>query len=131
MEAAMKWMVLGLMLMAVPARAEDKLNCKEPVTQNDMTQCAALDFEKADKALNVIWPKIKSQAEAQDKDTGKREYLDSLMASQRAWIAYRDTECTRRAMEMHGGSGEPMLLYGCKGQLTSQRIKDLQDDANN
>ena len=125
----MKWMVV-LLLMASSGLADDAPNCKDPQTQNDMTQCAALDFEKADKALNEIWPKLKSDAQASDEGTSKTEYGDALLASQRAWITFRDAECTWQAMEMHGGSGEPMLLYGCKARLTNQRIKQLQTGAS-
>ena len=126
----MKWAVLALAIFATAARAEDAPSCKDPQTQTDMTQCAALDFEKADKALNELWPKIKAQAQDNDKDTGKTDYADALLASQRAWIGFRDAECAWQAMEMHGGSGEPMLLYGCQGRLTRQRIKQLQTGAS-
>ncbi len=126
----MKWAVLTLAIFATAARAEDAPNCKDPQTQSDMTQCAALDFEKADKALNELWPKVKGQAEGFDKEAGKTEYADALLASQRAWIGFRDAECTWQAMEMHGGSGEPMLLYGCQARLTQHRIKQLQTGAS-
>ncbi|MEP6827979.1 MAG: lysozyme inhibitor LprI family protein [Aestuariivirga sp.] len=126
----MKWALVVLMFMAVPARADDAPNCKDPQDQNTMTQCAGLDFENADKALNEIWPKLKSDAQASDEGTGNTEYADALLASQRAWIAFRGAECTWQAMEMHGGSGEPMLLNGCEARLTNQRIKQLQTGAS-
>ena len=122
----MKWLVIAFALMALPARADDALNCKDPQDQSSMTQCAALDFETADKALNALWPKIKSTAEATDKDTGKHEYADALLASQRAWLAYLEAQCKWQGFDMHGGSGEPMLYYGCKARLTTERIKELQ-----
>ena len=125
----MKWVVAVLLLVS-PAMADDAPNCKDPQNQGDMTQCAALDFEKADKTLNELWPKLKSGAQDSDKDTGKAEYADALLASQRAWISFRDAECAWQAMEMHGGSAEPMLLYGCKARVTQQRIKQLQTGAS-
>ena len=85
---------------------------------------------KADAALNELWPKLKARAQDNDKDAGKTEYADALLASQRAWISFRDAECAWQAMEMHGGSGEPMLLYGCQARLTQQRIKQLQTGAS-
>jgi len=126
----MKWAFAVLVLLTTAARADDAPNCKDPQNQNDMTQCAALDFENADKQLNTIWPKIKADAQSNDEGTGKAEYADALLASQRAWLAYRDTQCAWQAMEMHGGSGEPMLLYGCKAQLTLKRIIQLQTGAS-
>ena len=126
----MKWAALMIILLAVSAHGEEALDCKDPKDQNSMTQCAALDFENADKALNQIWPKLKADAQANDEGTGKTEYADALLASQRAWLSFRDAECAWQAMEMHGGSGEPMLLYGCKARLTQLRIKQLQTGAS-
>jgi uncharacterized protein YecT (DUF1311 family) len=116
--------------MATFARADDAPNCKDPQDQSSMTQCAGLDFEKADKELNALWPRLKSDAEASDQDTGKTEYADALLASQRAWIAFRDAECTWQGFEAHGGSMEPMIVNGCMARLTKQRIKQLQTGAS-
>ena len=126
----MKWMTLMFLVFAAPAWADDAANCKEPKNQSEMTLCAADDFGKADKMLNQIWPKIKGQAEANDKESGKSEYTDALLASQRAWLAFLEAECTLQGFEMHGGSGEPMLYYGCKARLTKQRIKQIQTGAS-
>ena len=126
----MRWLAVMIILVAVPAHADEALDCKDPKDQSSMTQCAAQDFETADQALNQIWPKLKADAEASDRDTGKTEYADALLASQRAWLSFRDAECAWQAMEMHGGSGEPMLLYGCQARLTQQRIKQLQTGAS-
>jgi len=126
----MKWAVVILMLMAVPVRADDAPDCNEPQDQNTMTRCAGLDFEKADKELNALWPKLKADAEANDKDTGKHEYADALLASQRAWIAFRDAECIWQGFDSHGGSLEPMIVNGCSARLTRDRIKQLQTGAS-
>ena len=122
----MKFILPILLLMASPALADDDLNCKDPQDQNSMTQCAALDFEKADKELNKVWPKIKSDAQGNDQGTAKTDYVDALLASQRTWIAFRDAQCKLQGFEMHGGSGEPMLVYGCQAEMTKERIKQLQ-----
>ena len=126
----MKWAAVALVLMAMPARADDALDCKEPLDQNTMTRCAGVDFEKADKELNELWPELKVDAEANDKDTGKHEYADALLASQRAWIVFRDAECIWQGYEAHGGSLEPMIVNGCSARLTRDRIKQLQTGAS-
>ncbi len=125
----MKWMV-ALVLLAAPALADEALDCKDPKDQNSMTQCAALGFEAADKALNEAWPKLKADAEANDEGTGKTEYAEALLASQRAWLAFRDAECNWQGFEAHGGSLEPMILYACKARLTKERITQLQTGAS-
>ena len=126
----MKWVAITLVLMSVPARADDVPNCNDPLDQNTMTQCAGLGFEKADQELNALWPKLKADAESNDKDTGKHEYGDALLASQRAWIVFRDAECVWQGYEAHGGSLEPMIVNDCSARLTRDRIKQLQTGAS-
>lgn len=95
-----------------------------------MTLCAGLDFEKADKELNALWPTLKSDAEASDTAAGTHEYADALLASQRAWITFRDAECIWQGYDAHGGSLEPMIVNVCSARLTRERIKQLQTGAS-
>jgi len=125
----MRWF-LALWLLTAPAMADEALDCKDPQDQNSMTRCAGLDYEKADKELNAFWHKFKAETEDSDKDTGKHEYTDALLASQRAWISFRDVECIRQGFEAHGGSLEPMIVNGCSARLTRERIKQLQSGAS-
>jgi uncharacterized protein YecT (DUF1311 family) len=115
---------------ATVARADDKPNCDDPHDQSTMTLCAGLDYDKADKELNRLWPSIKSAAEENDKGASAEDggYLKALMASQKAWIAFRDAECTWQGFQAHGGSMEPMLVNGCLAVLTKDRIKQLKDN---
>ena len=126
----MKWAVVTLVLMTIPARADDVPNCKDPQDQSTMTQCAGLDFERADKELNALWPQLKADAETSDKNSGNHEYADALLASQRAWITFRDAECIWQGYEAHGGSLEPMIVNVCSARLTRDRIKQLQTGAS-
>lgn len=110
------------------AAAQDAPDCANQMDQSTMTRCAGIDFEKADAELNRIWPEIKSDAQESDEGTGKTEHLDALMASQRAWLAYRDAECAWQGFEAHGGSMEPMLVNACLAEMTNKRIKELQGE---
>lgn len=105
-------------------------DCSDQKDQSTMTRCAGLDYEKADADLNRIWPSIKAEAVESDaaEGNGKTDFLDALMSSQRAWIAYRDAECTRQGFEAHNGSMEPMLVNACLAEMTAKRIKDLQGE---
>ena len=116
--------------LSFAVRADDKPDCKDPQDQNTMTLCAGLDYDKADKELNKLWPSIKGSAEESDKgaDGADGGYTKALMASQKAWIAFRDAECTWEGFQAHGGSLEPMLVNGCLATLTKDRIKQLKDN---
>ena len=124
------WLLIFLVMNATQAMADDAPNCSDPQDQNTMTACARIDFEKADAELNDIWPKLKTDAEDSDKGSDKHDYADALLASQRAWIVFRDAECAWQGFEAHGGSLEPMLVAGCEARLTRDRIKQLQTGAS-
>jgi uncharacterized protein YecT (DUF1311 family) len=133
-EMMMKRQVLMALIvgcwLATPAHADDTLDCKDPQDQNSMTRCAGIDYDQADKELNALWPSIKASAEENDKGASAEDggYVKALMASQKAWIAFRDAECTWQGFESHGGSMEPMLVNGCLATLTRERIKQLTEN---
>ena len=117
----------ALVLLAAAA-----LNCANPVTQVDMTMCAAEDFRQADAVMNRQWvltmKEMKDYDKSIDRSTDKRPlYSAQLLAAQRAWIAFRDAHCATEGMKMRGGSGEPMLVGSCKASLTEARTKQLKD----
>ncbi len=120
--------VAAVLAMSAPAHADDQPDC-ENGSQAELNMCAYNDFAKADKELNKFWPKVKKFAEDGDVNLEGQDkgYLKALMASQRAWLAYRDGQCELYGFQSHGGSMEPMLVSGCKASLTKKRTKELHD----
>jgi uncharacterized protein YecT (DUF1311 family) len=124
----MKWLLV-LLLSATPAFAQDKLDCNSPKNTAEENQCADQAFQKADKKLNQVWPRIKALAQQHDilDDTSDaHDYLAIFMAAQRAWLAYRDAHCREAGLPMHGGSGEGPLIGGCRAEVTADRVKYLK-----
>ena len=78
-------------------------------TQMEMNSCAASDYSRADGELNTAWRKLPKSKE--------------LLASQRAWIAYRDAECSFRKAQFEGGSIAPLIYSSCLSELTKERTK--------
>jgi uncharacterized protein YecT (DUF1311 family) len=119
------WSLLGL---AAPAAAEDEIDCENAMAQQDMNICAYRDFEAADAEVNTVWKDAReaakeSDAELPDELKGADK---ALLAAQRAWIGYRDAQCELAGFEARGGSMEPMLVSGCKAELTRARTKELK-----
>lgn len=118
----------------VSARAaEPKLDCRHPAVQMEMNACAELDFEKADKALNRLWPTIVADAKARSadladvvKERGVPTPLEALLAAEHAWIAYRDAECSYEPYSAFGGTMQPMIGSMCKARITRARIAELK-----
>lgn len=78
------------------------------------------DFQKADKALNATFRQIQNRLS--DDADGKAR----LVKAQRAWIAFRDAECTFQSSGEDGGSAAPMVAASCKATLTAQRTRQLK-----
>ena len=122
-------MIAALLLMAA---AEPQWNCKDPQAQLEMNMCAYRDFERADAAMNVQWRTVVVAMREADRGVDRKNdqqplHYDTLLAAQRAWLTFRDQHCTLASFEARGGSMQPMLVSGCKVELTRARTKQLRD----
>ena len=118
----------ALFMLANSAHAQDAVDCANAQTQADMNICSQQDFDTADAAFNALWPDAQAFADGADVDlpADQQGYSQALLESQRAWLAFRDAECTLQGFGARGGSLEPMLISGCKATLTNDRVKALQ-----
>jgi uncharacterized protein YecT (DUF1311 family) len=84
-------------------------------TQFELTTCAEGLFAAADKLLNksyeAVLPYLCPDERAQ------------LLASERAWIAFRDADCA--FWGTGGGSISPMNAALCRESLSRERAKEL------
>ncbi len=87
-------------LLASGAALADE--CSSANTQTEMNQCAAAQYQAADKKLNDTWQQALQRA------VGKQQTL--LKQAQQAWIALRDADCAFLASGAEGGSMQPMLV---------------------
>lgn len=115
-----------LMLLALPAGAQD-VDCENAMAQQEMNLCAAQDYEEADAALNDAYRQARAAMKGLDANlsAGDRGAEAALLAAQRAWLPYRDAACASAGWLMHGGSAEPLVVYGCLASLTRQRTEEL------
>lgn len=107
---------------------EDKVNCANPQTQMEMTQCAGEDYDKADKDLNVQYQKLRKLVAERDKsaDESTKGAVDALVAAQRAWVAFRDANCDFEGFQARGGSMEPQLVASCLADMSRKRTDELR-----
>ncbi|RYD54818.1 MAG: DUF1311 domain-containing protein [Sphingomonadales bacterium] len=110
----------ALLLLASPAMAQ---------TQAKMTADAGSDSKTADAAMTVQWRSIYAAMKQRDAaDTsrcGGFGYAAATLASQRAWIAFRDKQCVIEAGQYAGGSMQPMVRAQCLTRLTKERTRQL------
>lgn len=85
-----------------------------------MNAQARAEFAQADAELNKTYQSVLAKLPT-------AESKQKLKEAQRAWIASRDTEATRAAGEVRGGSMGPTLRYEKMTELTRERIDQLKN----
>ena len=93
-------------------------NCENQDSPNAAYQCVMSEITKADAALNAAYAKVKKGA--RDEIAKKK-----LLTAEKAWLAFRATQCDFEADEMRGGNGEKELSAGCYLQMTKDRTAAL------
>lgn len=100
-------------------------------TQAQMNASAGAEARRADAALNAQWARTYAYMKGRDARDRSRGggfgYAAATLASQRAWLAFRDKQCVIEAAEFAGGSMQPMTRAGCLARLTRERTKQLKD----
>jgi uncharacterized protein YecT (DUF1311 family) len=106
---------------ALGCSAAHAADCKsQDLNMMEMTQCADQRLKSTDAELNTVYAALMKKIEAPDQ---KR-----LRDAERAWIAFRDSECLFRiGGEDQGGTLWPMLELQCKADMTEARVKDLRE----
>ena len=113
-----------------PQAAHDR-RCDSAVTQ-DLNACFGAKWQRADAAMNVAYRAAMAKMKAQDAQpqpdaTTGPSYAGALLASQRAWLAFRDAECLNESYRYRGGTMTEMEDLGCRATLTQTRTKQLHD----
>ena len=76
-------------------------------------------YKKADKELNSVYNKLKSELGETDKK--------ALIEAQKAWIKFRDLNCKFKSQEdSEGGIIANKMKVDCLTQSTIERIKELK-----
>jgi uncharacterized protein YecT (DUF1311 family) len=124
-------LLLALALQgSLDARARE-LGCPDAQAQLAMNMCAQIDFERADAQLNRVYREEIAGARHQDREIDRsfdqRPTAEAVLReAQRAWVTFRDAQCTYEGYgEARGGSLEPMVYSDCRARLTRERIAQL------
>jgi uncharacterized protein YecT (DUF1311 family) len=124
-------LALALAALAAVQTPYQDHHCDDPQNQADMNACAAIDFEAADAELNAVWREVIAAAREMDAEID-RQFDQAptseavLREAQRAWIVFRDAQCTYEGHEARGGSMESMIYNGCRARLTRERTAQLR-----
>jgi uncharacterized protein YecT (DUF1311 family) len=114
-------------LAIIDAKLETCLVKADGVTPG-IDNCNERANASADLILNRIYSDWVERLKhpAKDAVSDSAEILKRLIASERAWITYRDTSCDLESISMLGGTGETNVYGHCLYVKTRQRVLDLQ-----
>ncbi|ODP35561.1 hypothetical protein A9762_00690 [Pandoraea sp. ISTKB] len=113
--------MIGAAAHAAPSAASASA-CNDPQDQATMNKCAMDAYKASDKKLNDAFQALNKKLSPEGKA--------ALQKSQRAWIAWRDAQCTFETMGSDGGSIHPLVITTCFDELTKAQTKRL-DRMNN
>ncbi|MHA6722759.1 lysozyme inhibitor LprI family protein [Sphingomonas sp. RS2018] len=99
-------------------------------TQAQMNAQAGAAYTRADAAMTSAWRVAYAAMKARDgADTsrgGGFGYAAALLASQRAWLTFRDAQCVIEGGEFASGSLQGMTMARCRTRLTNERTAQLR-----
>lgn len=89
--------------------------------------CHGAEAAVWDQLLNTAYGQAIAGLRAQDARQGTTPYSreDSLRAAQRAWITFRDAECTLRYAQYQDGTIRGPIQAHCVMRLTARRVFEL------
>ena len=117
----MRMILVTSVLMAIaPMAVALAQDCANATSQMAMNVCADQAYRKTDAELNAVYSQINGRLK-QDKEATKL-----LVNAQKAWLAFREAECTFSTSASVQGSVYPMLVAQCRGGMTSKRIDELK-----
>jgi uncharacterized protein YecT (DUF1311 family) len=93
-----------------------------PQAQLDINNAARGSYNAQDSKLNDLYNKLYALL--------KMPAKSALLASERAWIKFRDNECIFESSGVSGGSSKDMVTFNCLDALTRNRIDQIQHQLN-
>ena len=118
--------VMAFLVLAGQAAAQE-VECAAAEAQVELTFCAEQDWLAADEELNAAYKAAMAVMREMDAALGQGDKAGEafLRQAQRDWISFRDNACAAEAWPLHGGSAEPMVIFGCRARLTGERTMGL------
>jgi uncharacterized protein YecT (DUF1311 family) len=98
-------------------------------TVNGSALCEQEAQSAADRRLNVVYAQIIAKIKQPQDDPNRAEIAHRLIAAERAWVIFRDAECTYESSVAINAPLEGYEYYACRYEHTKARIKALVDPA--
>lgn len=105
------------MLMMLLISSSSFADCKKPMSQWEMNECAYLEYKEVDKELNDVYKQLMSKLNASEKE--------KLKIEQRKWIVFSD-DSARESISDISGTMASGIYSSSLAHHTKNRIKELK-----
>lgn len=94
-----------------------------------MNECAKRTLAEKDKALNAAYRKLLDslKSDGTDDTIDFKEARRQLVEAQRAWIRFRDNDCSAMLTVSMNGTIRGVVYLGCLQARTEQRTRELEN----
>jgi uncharacterized protein YecT (DUF1311 family) len=118
-------------LAKIDADLHKCLNAPDGQSTVGMNFCMEQGEQAADVELNIVYKGIvaglQKKTGDQYQDSANSETLKRLIASERAWVTFRDANSTLNGVTMLGGTGETSVILGTQYDMTTKRVTEIND----
>ena len=115
-------------MLPSPGFAQEQPVCADAQTTIEIGDCVRRAYDTADAELNAVWKKVMASFKTKDYMPAKtlKGWKETLLASQRAWITFKEEDCAAVGYEWYGGTGRSNAEVFCLLDHTTARTKDLK-----
>lgn len=116
-------------IKGIEATEKACLNSDDGMTTVGMRECLNNSYSALDKILNREYKKMISELKKPSTDDQERKVytLRTLQASQRAWLAYRDTNVDFYGSSEFGGTLSLVIMDSKAVEMLKARILEIMD----
>lgn len=123
----MRYLVLMLTLLSLPAVAQVGPNCDGNTLE--INACMAAELQKVEADLNATYARVVKSLSLPDRpDLPRSAWLVKLRNAQRAWVAFREKNCDAVYELNAGGSIRNMRYLACMRRHADARARELESE---
>ncbi|CAG7857461.1 hypothetical protein MCAMS1_02295 [biofilm metagenome] len=117
-----------LMMLYLSSQATMAVDCGKAITTPDINECASVEQEKVEVQLNAAYKKIIQKLDHPEPDFAEHYAVikKDLVDAQRAWVKFREADCTAVYTLYRDGTIRNVMYIGCMQSRAEQRMKELK-----
>jgi uncharacterized protein YecT (DUF1311 family) len=123
-------MSLLTMVSAGAQQPAKEIDCTLAANTVEITACAELRIKQAEAEVALAFDKARARIAKHEgvKPEDRSKWTEALEASQKAWSAFRDIDCSKLLPhEWQGNASATLATVECRAQMTEQRAFDLNE----